>query len=53
MISRRDARTEAVVEKSRQLQIQLKEMAAELDRYVLALQVEVERLHKTEESAHE
>lgn len=47
-LSPRDARTEAIVERSKELQRQLREMSAILDRFVHDLQAEVERLHDTE-----
>lgn len=44
--SRRDERTAQVVAHSLDLQRQLRELAVELDRYVHALQAEVDRLHQ-------
>jgi hypothetical protein len=46
---RRDVRTEAVIQRSRDLQAQLSRLASELETYVHDLEVEVERWHDSKE----
>lgn len=48
----RDARAEAVVTRSKELQAQLRAMADELDRYVQALHAEVERQREHQDEEH-